>query len=167
MFVRMCYLRGAHVIAADMSPERLAVAKKLGAMEIVNINEVEDQAAAVKALTPEGRGCDAAVEATGSPVVWEIALNEVRPGGDVVFFGGTKKGLSVNIDTTLVHYSQITMKGVFHTTPKIVNTAFEMLKMGAISADDFVQNEYDIEHTADAIIEHGEGKVIKNCIVYE
>ncbi|MBR3227337.1 MAG: alcohol dehydrogenase catalytic domain-containing protein [Erysipelotrichaceae bacterium] len=168
MFVRMCVLRGAHVIACDMTEERLAVAKKLGAIETINIKELngKSQADAVKELTPDGRGVDAAIEAAGLPEVWDIALHMARPGGEVLFFGGTKKGLDVPVDTTLVHYSQLTMKGVFHTTPAHVNAAFEMLKMNAISADDFVQNEYDIEHTEDAIVEHSQGRVIKNCIVY-
>ncbi|MBR0461976.1 MAG: alcohol dehydrogenase catalytic domain-containing protein [Erysipelotrichaceae bacterium] len=168
MFVRMCVLRGAHVIACDMTEERLAVAKKLGAQEVINIKELngKDQAEAVKELTPDGRGVDAAIEAAGLPEVWNIALHMARPGGEVLFFGGTKKGLDVPVDTTLVHYSQLTMKGVFHTTPAHVNAAFEMLKMNAITAEDFVQNEYDIEHTEDAIVEHSMGKVIKNCIVY-
>ena len=34
------------------------------------------------------------------------------------------------------------------------NSAFEMLNMGAISAEDFVQNEYCIEDTEKAIVEH-------------
>ena len=40
------------------------------------------------------------------------------------------------------------------------------LKMNAISADDFVQNEYQIEDIEKAILEHASGAVIKNAIVY-
>ena len=65
-----------------------------------------------------------------------------------------------------MHYEQITIKGVFHTTPIHVNAAFELLKMGAIKAEDFVEHEYAIEETEAAIREHAAGKVIKNCIVY-
>lgn len=166
MFIRMCYLRGARVIACDLSDERLALAKKLGAVETINIKNVEDQAQAVRDLTEEKRGVDAAIEAAGLPEVWSIALDMARPGGEVLFFGGTKKGMSVPIDTTKVHYEQLTLKGVFHTTPRHVNAAFEMLKMNAITAEDFVQNEYSIEDTEKAILEHASGKVIKNCIVY-
>lgn len=166
MFIRMCYLRGARVIACDMSDERLALAKKLGAVETINIEDVEDQAQAVRELTEDNRGVDAAIEAAGLPEVWSIAINMARAGGEVLFFGGTKKGLSVPIDTTKVHYEQLTLKGVFHTTPRHVNAAFEMLKMDAITAEDFVQNEYKIEDTEKAILEHASGKVIKNCIVF-
>ena len=166
MFIRMCYLRGARVIACDMSDARLEVAKKLGAAETVNINAVSDQAAAVRAFTEDGRGVDVAIEAVGLPEVWNIAINMARPGGFVLCFGGTKKGLSVPIDTTKLHYEQLTVKGVFHTTPVHVNAAFEMLKMNAISADDFVQNEYPIEEIEKALLEHASGSVIKNAIVY-
>lgn len=166
MFIRLCYLRGARVIACDMSELRLNLAKKLGAAEIVNISEVQDQAEAVRNLTEGERGVDIAVEAAGLPEVWEVSMNMVRKGGFVLFFGGTKKGVSVPVDTTLVHYSQLTLKGVFHTTPKHVNEAFELLKMNAISADDFIQNEYRLEDVEKAIVEHASGAVIKNCIIY-
>ena len=63
MFIRMCYLRGARVIACDLSDVRLNLAKKLGAQEVINIKDVEDQAQAVKDLTEDGRGVDAAIEA--------------------------------------------------------------------------------------------------------
>jgi L-iditol 2-dehydrogenase len=167
MFIRMCYLRGARVIACDLSEVRLDMARKLGAAETINIGQVEDQARAVRELTEGGRGVDAAIEAVGLPEVWNIAINMVRPGGFVLCFGGTKKGLTVPLDTTKLHYEQITVKGVFHTTPIHVNAAFEMLKMYAISADDFVQNEYSIEEIEKAILEHASGAVVKNCIVYE
>lgn len=166
MFIRLCYLRGARVIACDVTQVRLDLAKKLGAAHIINISQVADQVTAVRELTQEGRGVDIAVEAAGLSSVWEFSMNMVRKGGYVLFFGGTKKGETVPVDTTLVHYSQLTMKGVFHTTPKHVNQAFELLKMGAISADDFVQNEYPIEQIEAAIVEHASGSVIKNCIIY-
>ncbi len=166
MFIRMCYLRGARVIACDLSDVRLELAKKLGAQEIMNIKNVDDQARAVRDMTEDKRGVDAAIEAAGIPEVWSIAMNMARPGGFVLCFGGTKKGLSVPVDTTKLHYEQITIKGVFHTTPVHVNAAFEMLKMNAISADDFVQNEYEIEEIEKAILEHASGAVIKNAIIY-
>ncbi len=167
MFIRLAYLRGARVIACDRSVSRLDLAAKLGAKHIVNIDEVKDQAGAVNEFTPEGRGCDIAIEAVGIPEVWEIAINMTRPGGTVLCFGGTKRGLKVSFDTTKVHYEQITIKGVFHTTPLHVNAAFELLKMGAIKEEDFVNNEYSLENIEDAIIEHSKGEVIKNCITYK
>lgn len=166
MFIRLAVLRGARVIACDKQPNRLKLAQKLGAAEIINIDE-KDQIQAVRDLTEDSRGVDVAIEAAGLPQVWEIAFQQVRAGGQVLCFGGTKKDTTVNIDCTRMHYEQITIKGVFHTTPIHVNAAFELLKMGAISSDDFVEHEYKIEDTEAAIREHAAGKVIKNCIVYD
>lgn len=166
MFVRLSYLRGARVIACDKSENRLAVARKLGAAEVVNIDKVEDQVQAVRGLTEDGRGVDVAIEAAGVPQVWNIAFNEVRAGGQVLCFGGTKKDTTVTFDCTRMHYEQISVKGVFHTTPVHVNAAFELLKLKAIDADDFVEHEYPIEETEAAIREHAAGKVIKNCIIH-
>lgn len=39
-------------------------------------------------------------------------------------------------------------------------------RRNTISADDFVQNEYQIEDIEKAILEHASGAVIKNAIVY-
>ena len=166
MFVRLLYLKGARVIACDMSENRLEMAKKLGAFDIVDLNKVDDQIQAVKDLTPDKRGVDVAVEATGLAKVWELAIQMARPGGFVLCFGGTKAGDTITVDTKLLHYSQITIKGVFHTTPLYVNQAFELLKMHVIDEKDFVQHEYKLDDLEKALIEHSEGKVIKNFITY-
>ena len=149
-----------------MSAARLEAAKKLGAVDTVKVDEVEDQAQAVKDLTEDGRGVDVAIEATGVPSVWESAMHMARPGGFVLLFGGLKKGSEVSLDANLMHYSQLTVKGVFHTTPMYVHSTFEMIKMGQFPEEIFVQNEYSIDDTEKAILEHASGAVIKNAIVY-
>jgi len=166
MFIRLLYLKGARVIACDKSEVRLNTAKKLGAYDIVNIEKVEDQVKAVKDLTPEKRGVDAAVEAAGTVKVWEMSINMVRPGGFALLYGGTKAGEELVVDTKLLHYSQITIKGLYHTSPLYVNQAFELLKMNVIDEKDFVQNEYKLEDVKDALMNHHEGNVIKNFIAY-
>ncbi|WP_366934140.1 alcohol dehydrogenase catalytic domain-containing protein [Anaerofustis sp.] len=166
MFIKLLYLKGARVIACDKSKVRLDAAKKLGAYDVVNIEEVENQVEAVKALTPENRGVDCAVEAAGSVKVWEMSINMVRPGGFALLYGGTKAGEELVVDTKLLHYSQITIKGLYHTTPFYVNQAFELLKMKVIDEKDFLYNEYKLENVKEALMNHHEGNVIKNFITY-
>jgi L-iditol 2-dehydrogenase len=167
MFVRLAYLRGARVIATDVNAQRLQLARKLGAQDLVQIADGVDQVQSVKDLTEDGRGVDIAIEATGLPKVWELAFDMVCPGGTVLFFGGTKSGTSVNLDCTRFHYDQITAKGIFHTTPIHVRAAFELLRMNAIRHEDFVQNSYPLDEVESAIREHGRGEVIKNVIRYD
>jgi L-iditol 2-dehydrogenase len=167
MFTRLAVLRGAKVVVTDMSDNRLKLAEKLGAWITINLTNVEDSVEAVKAVTDSKRGGDIIIEATGLIGVWESSVRMARKGGFVLMFGGTKSGSTLRVDSTLMHYSQLTIKGVFHTTPRHVMTAFEMLNMGVISSDAFIQNEYKLEELELAIKEHAQGKVIKNCIVYE
>jgi L-iditol 2-dehydrogenase len=167
MFARLAVLRGAKVLVTDMVESRLETARRLGVWKTLNLTGVEDSVAAVRSLTEEDRGADIVIEATGLIQVWETSVQMARKGGFVLLFGGTKGGSVLHVDATLLHYSQLTIKGVFHTTPRHVAAALELLKLGVISAEDFIQHEYPLERLEEAIREHASGAVIKNCIIYD
>lgn len=167
MFARLAVIKGARVIVTDKMENRLALADKLGVWKTCNLTEVENSVEAVCALTDEERGADIVIEATGIIDVWKTSVQMARKGGFVLLFGGVKSGSMLEVDATWLHYSQITIKGVFHTTPRHVLAALELLKMGVISNDDFIQNEYCLTDLEKAIREHASGVVIKNCIVYD
>jgi L-iditol 2-dehydrogenase len=167
MFARLAVLKGARVIATDMKENRLAVAKKMGVWITVNLTGIDNTVEYLRDMTDEGRGADIVIEATGFIDVWNTSVKMARKGGFVLLFGGTKSGSVLNVDATLIHYSQVTIKGVFHTTPHAVMTAMELLKMGVISSDDFIQDEYKLPDLEKAILAHASGKVIKTCIVYD
>lgn len=167
MFAKLALLRGAKVIISDLSEYRLASAKKLGVHEVLNMTDVENTVEFVKEKTKQKRGADIVIEATGLINVWEDSIRMVRKGGTVLLFGGTKKGTAFSLDANSLHYSQITIKGVFHTVPCSVERAFQLLELGVLEEELFIQNEYKIDEIKEAIIEHAEQKVIKNCIVYD
>lgn len=166
MFVRLCALKGAKVIVTDLSASRLETAKLLGAAITLVVREGTDIVQAVRETTDDQRGADVVIEATGLIGVWESSTKMVRKGGFVLFFGGTSVGSSFSTDANLMHYSQITMKGVFHTTPQHVLKAFHLLKDGVITSDVFIQNAYRLESLEEAILEHSSQKVVKNYIQY-
>jgi L-iditol 2-dehydrogenase len=78
-------LRGSRVIVADLSPERLAVARKLGAARVVNPRE-EDVVKVLQAET-DGEGADLTVDAVGGAITKRAALEALRPGGASVWIG--------------------------------------------------------------------------------
>jgi threonine dehydrogenase-like Zn-dependent dehydrogenase len=67
------------IIVVDGVPERLEVARRLGADHVVNFREA-DAVEAVMDLTG-GRGVDVAIEALGTQVTFENCLRVLRPGG--------------------------------------------------------------------------------------
>jgi len=164
MQVRTAKLRGGYVIACDKSPFRLEAAKKLGADVVINIDEVEDQVQAVRDCTPFSRGVDIAIDCTGLPEVWEMNVRMVRKGGTVMEFGGCKGGSTVTFNCDLLHYSQLTIKGLFATTPRIAEESFDMICRGEIPEDIFIAKTFPLAQFQDALDLHGTGTVVKNEI---
>jgi L-iditol 2-dehydrogenase len=164
MHVRLAALQGAQVICCDLSDDRLAVAKRLGAAETINPKKVDDQVKAVRALTPEERGVDVAIEAVGLPETWEKTILMARHGGKVLLFGGCKAGTTFTVSTELMHYGQLTLKGIFHTTPLHVQKAFDMLCRGVIDSKTFVTGKYPLDKVVQAIEDHAAQKGIKSLI---
>ena len=140
-FIRMLSRRGVRVIAIARRTAPLDVARRLGAVATINVAEVPDVAAAVKALTEDERGPDAVVEAAGNPATWSMALSIVRRGGVVNFFSGLPSGTHVEIEPAAIHYSEIKLISTFHHTPRFFREALEAIRRGDISAHDFVTEE--------------------------
>jgi L-iditol 2-dehydrogenase len=140
-FVRMLSRRGVRVIALARRAAPLQVARHLGAVATINVTEVADPIAAVRALTDESRGADAVVEAAGNPATWRQAVEMVRRGGVVNFFSGLPSGTKVEIEPAAIHYSEIKLISPFHHTPRFFREALEAIRRGDISAHDFVTEE--------------------------
>jgi L-iditol 2-dehydrogenase len=59
----------------------------------------------------------------------------------VNFFGGCPTGTTVALDTSLVHYSSLTLMASFHHSPRTIRRALEFIEAGVIRAADFVDGE--------------------------
>lgn len=105
---------------------RLAIGQKFGARHCFNYHQHPDIPAQVKALT-QGMGADIVIEATGVPQVWETAIACARPGATVNLFGGCPRDTTITVNTEQLHYSELTLKGVFHNTPYYVREALSLL----------------------------------------
>ena len=68
-------LRGATVIAADIDDEKLELAKQMGATYTIN-TKTEDVHARLLEIT-SGFGPDVVIEAVGSPMTYQMAVDEV------------------------------------------------------------------------------------------
>jgi L-iditol 2-dehydrogenase len=140
MFVKLAKLYGCRVIAVGRRRTQLDRAAALGADELLVGEDHADPVGAVRAMT-QGRGVDVAIEAVGKPQTWHWAVNMVRRGGTVNFFGGCPNDSKVNLDTALLHYSEITCKASFHHTPAYIRKALDLVCAGHITADFFVNKE--------------------------
>ena len=140
MFVRLAKTSGARVIALGRRKTQLDRAGALGADELISTTQYPDPVGVVRSLT-QGRGADVAIEAVGKPHTWELCVRLVRKAGTVNFFGGCPSDSRVSLETSQLHYSEITCKASFHHTPAHIRKALELISSGVITARDFVNRE--------------------------
>ena len=91
----------------------------------------------------------------------------VRPGGTVNLFGGAKGGSTFSVSTTLLHYSELTIKGVFHHTPLYVQTALHLLAHCLVPSAPFISEERPLGEVLEALEAMGRGDVIKVALNLE
>ena len=139
MFVALAKNLGCEVTVAGRRAARLEAARTLGASRVIDIGDGTDLVAKVRRAT--STHFDAVIEAVGRPEVWEAAVHLVRKGGAVNFFGGCPSGTTITLDTTLIHYSNLTLLASFHHTPRTIRRALEFIEAGVIRAADFVDGE--------------------------
>lgn len=118
---------GGEPIAVGGRPERRALAPAFGA-------ELGDR-----------RGAEIVIEATGTESGWRDALELVRPGGTVVFFGGRERGTTLAVDTYRLHYEELTLRGAFHHTPRHVRAALVFLATGAYPWERLITHRIRLE----------------------
>lgn len=84
------------IIAVDRVPERLEMARRLGADHVVDFSQ-QDPVQAIRDLTG-GRGVDVSIEALGLQTTFEAALRVLRPGGTLSSLGVYSTDLRIPLD---------------------------------------------------------------------
>ncbi|MDF1538853.1 MAG: zinc-binding dehydrogenase [Candidatus Thorarchaeota archaeon] len=151
MLIMLAKKAGAStVIASDLSELRRNLALRAGADIAINPAK-EDPVQRVREET-DGYGADVVIEAVGLPSTWEQSVDMTRDAGTTVLFGGAASGTTFEIDTVRFHYGQLTIKGVFHLTPKHVEQSLKMLIAGDIDTDVLITHEKPLKYLEDALM---------------
>ncbi|WP_338886068.1 erythritol/L-threitol dehyrogenase [Rhodococcus sovatensis] len=121
----------AHVIALDMQPEKLALAKECGADIVIDIRN-EDAEKIVKDLT-DGYGADVYLEGTGHPTAVPQGLNLLRKLGTYVEYGVF--GSDVTVDWSIISDDkELDVLGA-HLGPYCWPAAIRMIESGVLPMD--------------------------------
>jgi L-iditol 2-dehydrogenase len=136
------------IISIDLVEERLNFAKKLGADETINAGK-ENVVEEVRQLTG-GYGGDVVIEAIGLPATWEQALKLVRKGGTVLEFGGCPPRTEIKVDTELLHYGEVTVRGAFHATPLHFKKALNLITSRTIDVRPLITKKMKLKEIKEA-----------------
>lgn len=128
------------VIAIDVNQKRLAVAKELGASDIVNSKEC-DVPAAVRELT-EGRGADVALEVVGVSETVNAAIESVRKGGHVTLVGNVSPTIQLPLQSVVTR--EISLQGTCGCNGEYPQ-CIELMRSGAINVAPLITAQISLD----------------------
>jgi L-iditol 2-dehydrogenase len=160
LHVRIARARGAkRVFLVELSRERLDMAADIvqpdGAICASETDAVEE----VLRLT-DGRGADVVITAAASGAAQEQALRMVAPGGRISFFGGLPKDKPViALDSNVVHYKELMIRGANGSSPEHNKRALAMIADGSVHVADLITHRLPLDQLIDGIgvVSRGEG----------
>jgi L-iditol 2-dehydrogenase len=168
MILHVAALAGYETIALVRHDGQVEAARQLGATHVVQSSSIRKAILETRSLTPKDRGVDIAIEAVGVPEAWQEAVELVRKGGTVNFFGGCAKNTHVTLDTNRIHYSDITLRATFHHTPAICRKALALISSGRFQASAFITGHahlYELNRVFEKLMNRSTESEIKTAIV--
>ena len=132
---------GARVIAVDLNPERLQVAKLLGATATVNPSEHEKPAKAIRDLL--GGGADVALEAIGKPQTIRLAFDTLRKAGRLCILGYCAE--EVSLPASRIMYLEMEIVGSLGCRVVDFPPLLELVRLGKIQLGPIVTHRLPLE----------------------
>ncbi|MBN1640727.1 MAG: zinc-dependent alcohol dehydrogenase family protein, partial [Anaerolineae bacterium] len=135
----------ARLVVVDRVPERLALARTLGATHTVLADENQDRA--LRALAP--RGYDFCIDATGVPAVVERAFDYLAPRGTMFVFGVCPADAQVRVSPYQVFRNDWRVIGSFATCYTF-QEAIRLLRGGVVQVEPLISHRLPLSEAARA-----------------
>ncbi len=151
--------RGATVVAADIDDDKLSLARKMGASYTIN-TLTDDVHARLKEITG-GFGPDVVIEAVGSSVTYQMAVNEVAFTGRTVCIGYAKT--EVSFQTKYFVQKELDIRGSRNAQPSDFRAVIHYLEKGTCPVDELITKVVKPENALEAMCQWAEtpGKVFR------
>ena len=169
--IQGCRIAGAdRIIAVDVNPERLQLAKRFGATHTILADRDDEgllaAAAQVKALT-QGRGADCAIECTAVPALGAAPLAMIRNAGIAVQASGIEQELT--IDMNLFEWDKVYINPLYgQCRPRIdLPKLLQLYASGDLLLDELVTRTYPLTELATAFDDMLAGRNAKGVIVFD
>ncbi|HEU4623771.1 MAG TPA: NAD(P)-dependent alcohol dehydrogenase [Steroidobacteraceae bacterium] len=161
MAARLCGAR--HVIAVDVLPSRLELARQLGATHAIDGRE-QDAFEEVRRIT--GAGVHHALDTTGRVEVIRGALNALRPGGVCGVLGASAPGSELPIDVNMFIGMSKTLRGIVEgdSVPDIFIPQLVALHLQGAFPFDRLVRFYALDEINQAVQDSEAGRTIKPII---
>ena len=156
--------RASRIVAIDLEPVKLDLARQLGATELISAADTD-----VKAALEMGGGCvDYVFEAIGHPSTIELAIQLTRPGGEAILVGMAPPDARVPFDALALTTGERAVRGSWYGSCR-PSVDFPILiglyRAGHLQLDLMIER-YDLASVNDAMATLERGKVARPVIVF-
>jgi L-iditol 2-dehydrogenase len=147
LHTKLAKLKGiSKIIAADLNPYRLKIAKQFGARYVItakqniaqNLKEIND-----------GRLADKVVVCTGATQAALTALDCVDKGGTILYFAVPDPTVKISLPITQFWRNEITIKTSYGAAPGDLNEAFTLLVKKKLVVEDLITHTLSIRQAAE------------------
>ncbi|CAD6195067.1 unnamed protein product [Caenorhabditis auriculariae] len=146
------------VIVTDLDDSRLALAKKLGADEVINVRNKRVVDIRAEIILAMGSEPDISIECTGAQPCVETAIMTTISGGVIVLVGLGASRIEIPIIESACR--EVDIRGIF----RYVNcypTALELVASGRIDLSGLTRAHYPLEQTLEAFKRTQKADVVK------
>ena len=154
---------GARVIAIDVEPSRLDMAKQLGADHVVNSLE-QDPVAAVRELTRRGEGADKSIECSAIPAVRRQAIQAVRPWGTACMVGVFGK---IDLDSEELIHLHKTVLGSLTFSKNQQEDCAQFIAERGLDVESLFTNEFRLAEAEQAYELFDQRKIGKGVFIFD
>jgi len=152
------------IVAIDVRPERLALAKEMGATHLIRADEA-DPVKEINKITPGG--IDFAVDATGRPQAMSQALECVRSqGGTAVIIGNARYGERMELDPWQLNLGKRLLGtwGGDNQPDRDFPRYCEYLRSGKLKVKPVLSKAYRLTEVNEALADLEKGRAIRPLI---
>lgn len=122
------------IIAVDIDDDKLALAKELGADEVIRSDQ-PGAAQKIRALTEENRGVDVAVEVVGIAPTVSLAIDALRKGGSLAVVGNITPKIEVSLQSIVTR--EISVVGSCASSGEYP-ACLDLIERGSIQLDPII-----------------------------
>lgn len=152
------------VIAVDLSEQKLALARQLGATDTVDASD-GDPVEQVRELTG-GRGVDVAFEALGNPQTVRTAVQVVDDGGRAVLVGIAPAGVEASFEITHLVRRKIQVLGSYGARARTdMPLTIDLAARGLIDVAGLITDRFTLDQASAAYTALDERRIVGRGVV--
>lgn len=159
----------ARVIAVDLSPQKLELAKTFGATDIINASDAGDVPEAIRGLTA-GLGVDYAFEVIGSPAVINQCFLSVKRGGKAIIVGVVGMGTEVSVQGFSLALEEKSLIGSLYGSANFrrdMPGLVDLYMQKRLKIDELVSRRIKLEQVNEAFDAMEKGEVARSVIIFD